>query len=258
MEEGNTQNSSFHWKPLAKGIDYSVQTSSKGNKIFIGFSGWTVQQSWTNHWIENLYPAKLNELKVKTLFSVKGPVHSYYKNREIETRILVQEIKKILKQAEITVKPEIIVVAHSSGAYVAHEFFNYLLADTSETAYLVDGLLTYFNLDGGIGSEENPWTLFPKDKSSKFKAIYGVYAYDSQINVYSPNTEEMIELGKYSENSKAVLVDVTNSGCQATWCVHETLIIQKPYNSNTFDLEKDYFRINKQHPVSYSYLNVLK
>ena len=63
--------------------------------------------------------------------------------------------------------------------------------------------------------------------------------------------------GLFGTRSSPLLIDASGCGCTGTWCVHETLINQKPYNATTFDLKNDYGSINAAHPVTTAYLEVL-
>jgi hypothetical protein len=57
-------------------------------------------------------------------------------------------------------------------------------------------------------------------------------------------------------NNTAAGLNSTNSGCNkgATWCMHDTLINQHPYNPNTYDLEADYTQFGPNHMVTTAYL----
>jgi hypothetical protein len=52
----------------------------------------------------------------------------------------------------------------------------------------------------------------------------------------------------------AVSVDATASGCKAANCFHDTVIISKPYNPQTFDLKQDYQQFDAEHRVTVDYL----
>jgi hypothetical protein len=151
------------------------------------------------------------------------------------------------------------VVAHSSGAYVAHEFFQFLfsLDNLNEFSNLKNRII-YFNLDGGTGVSDFEWTQIENLKIHLFKAIYGVYAFDEQSQISSPNKEEMLEIGKMGANCFSLEIAFENSKCLNKWCVHETLIIEKPHNVNSFDLEKDYTLFSNDRKVCTKYFRVLK
>jgi len=249
----------FEWNTIDSGILYSAVKSKNNQSIFLAFGGWTAKAEWTSIWAENLYAVKLKKLKIAHLFAVKGPKNSLYKDREINNRKLAEKILGILKSQKISSKIQIILVAHSSGAYVAHEFLNTLFALDSANGYKnTKDKISYFNLDGGIGIKEYDWTSLQIDYIQHFKAIYGVYAFDSNTGIYSPNKDEMLELQTLGKNCFPLELNASNCGCIKKWCVHETLIITKPHNINTFDLEKDYTDFNSLRTPVFEYFNVLE
>ncbi len=249
---------SLKWTEIDNGIAYTKLTNQNANSIFIAFGGWTAEKNWVCTWLENLSTQVPKSIKIKHLFAVKGPQNSLYKDREINSKLLAEKITDILKSQKISKKTHIIVVAHSSGAYVAHDFLNFLFAlDSINQFVYVKNKVSYFNLDGGLGIEKYKWTSLQQSHIQHFRAIYGVYAFDNKTGIYSPNKDEMLRVAKLGSNCSALEVNADNSNCQNTWCVHETVIIQNPYNINTFDLKNDYTNFNETRKICSDYLKVL-
>ncbi len=242
------------WLDVLPGISY-LNTETIGENIFIGYGGWSAKPEAVKFWCEKLFYANLQNLKVNKVFAVKGPDSPCYDEREIADSLLAIKLLDICKNENIT---NIIIAAHSSGSFVAHHFFQYLFGTTNlDSLGIIKNKIIYFNLDGGIGSGE---CGFPIDENiaSKLNSIYAVYAYDSTTNKYSSNYETMILLSKKFTNSYEIRLDVSDCGCTGKWCIHDALIIKKPYNPEKFDLVNDYGGINDERPVQSDYLNVLK
>jgi hypothetical protein len=244
------------WETISPGVQYAVAGNAIGDGVFIGFGGWTVQQPWANTWVAALYTAKLHSLGVRHLYSVKGPLDSQYFDREIGTLDLGRNLIALLKSNPGITR--IIVAAHSSGAYVAQALFEDLYtAAKIDSDHVTDGKITYFNLEGGIGSGGSGVEI-TQTMADRLAHIYAVYASIPALKLSSPNMTEMIALGNlFAPKSSAMQINVTGCGCTGTWCVHETLINQIPYNHSTFDLQHDYGSINAEHPVATAYLYVI-
>ena len=244
------------WNGISAGVNYASAVKPTGHDVFIGFSGWTIQQEWANTWVSSLYFAKLRGMGVGHLYSVMGPKQDDYAGRELGTRSLARSLIALMR-ADTACK-HVIVAAHSSGSFVAHALFQDLFGTTGiDSGGVTIEKITYFNLDGGIG---NGGTAVPitQEIADRLEHVYAVYAFEPELKLYSPNKAAMVELGSmFGSKSSALEIDVTGCGCSGAWCVHQTLIVQKPHNPKTFDLELDYHGFNAEHPVTTSYLEVL-
>jgi hypothetical protein len=247
---------SLSWMTVGAGVQYAMADSARGDDVFIGFGGWSVQQPWANTWVAALYTAKLHSLGARHLYSVKGPLDSQYFDREIGTLDLGRHLIALLKSNPGITR--IVVAAHSSGSYVAHALFEDLYTVAKiDSDHATDGKITYFNLDGGIGSGGSGVEI-TQPMADRLAHIYAVYASIPALKLSSANMAEMIALGNlFAPTSSAMQIDVTGCGCTGKWCVHDALINQVPYNHATFDLEHDYGSINADHPVATAYLNVI-
>lgn len=252
----NLYSQTFNWMKLGNGIQYSFVENDKGNDIFVAFGGWKAKQEWVNSWCSELYKAKLKDLGIKHLFSVKGPDEVCNKDKEINLKALADYVKNILYATYYVDK--VIIAAHSSGSFVANELLEILYGEkgiAKDSFYI--NKVHYFNLDGGIGGEDCGTAL--SDSVAKYVSkIYAVAAYDSSSQMYSSNYETMKKLsGMFGDKSELILLDVAESGCKDKWCLHDAVIIRKPHNPGKYDLEKDYTLFDDEHRVQTDYLDVL-
>jgi hypothetical protein len=246
---------SLSWLPVGAGVNYAAADSALGEGVFIGFGGLTIQQEWANGWVANLYAAKLRTLGIRHLYSIEGPNHAEYINREIGTLDLARQLLLLMQSSPASNR--IIVAAHSAGSYVAHALFKDLYDGASiDSSHSTDGRITYFNLDGFIGA----WwqgVEITRAMADRLGHIYGVYAFLPSLNFYSPYRAGMVELGeKFGSRSSSMVIEVSGCGCISDMCLHMTLINQKPYNKLSYD-SSDYARINADHPVATAYLDVI-
>jgi len=243
-----------HWKPSGMGVSYFQNNSiNENSSIFIGFAGYTVKQEWANNWITQLANSTSISLKFSHLFAVKGPDNSLFNNREIDTKRLSNMVDNISSLLFTTDSMHISLVAHSSGAFVAHDFLQQIQKKNPELL----SRITYFCLDGGIGVSANTWTILSDTLAKRLGKIYPVCAFDSENNSWSANYSEMHDLCDLSpQNTELIYIDATESGCnpQAKWCLHDALINRMPHNKQKFDLKNDYNLINAEHPVATYYI----
>ncbi|WP_337866761.1 hypothetical protein [Ignavibacterium sp.] len=246
----------FQWIKIGNGVQYTLTENKIGNNILVAIGGWQAKQQWVNKWSEEMFKAKLNELGIQHIFSVKGPDEVCNKNKEINIKALADYIKNIIYATYYVDK--VILVAHSSGSFVANDLLNLLYGKSgiAKDSFYVNKV-HYFNLDGGIGGSGCGEKL--EDEAINYIVkIYGVAAYDSVSGKYSSNYETMRELSeKYGDKSELIVVDATNSGCNDKWCLHDALIISKPHNPDKYDLEKDYTLFDDERRVQTAYFNQL-
>jgi hypothetical protein len=248
----NAQKPSSQWELIGNGITYKKIASKQVDKIVICFAGWSVKQNGAQNWAEELYLDRLNKNNYVGLFAVQGPKDVFFESLEIETNQLVNYLltSKDFKQQDKS-KLEILVIAHSSGSYVAHHFFHELQKQSPKLLRSI----TYFNLDGDIGSSTSQTTLTKKIVSN-LKKITAVYSFEEINKIISPNKDAMVKIAE-SFPKKVILKEwkTQNSGCVNKWCIHDALINKIPHNPNGFDLERDYNQMNSKHPVNSEYLD---
>lgn len=230
--------------PFARGIHYAKVHDSA--TALVGFAGYAVEQSWADDWNAALGASFLSPGEV---FSVMGPADPLYKGREIQTSHLLPA----LTSARV-----VLVAAHSSGSYVAHNWFHQLL-DSGAAGKAVLARVAYFNLDGGLGDFDPGVSL----NASVATALRSLHAVCSCVNtsLCSPNIQDMQTVKQRFPFASLFQIDASRSGCVATWCVHMTLINTKPFNSSGTDGPHDYTDFAPPHglqTVQYRPTNSLK
>ena len=62
---------------------------------------------------------------------------------------------------------------------------------------------------------------------------------------------------RYSAAGGVLAVNASRSGCRAgaKWCLHDALVTERPHNSETYDLERDYQGFLPDRPASVAYLS---
>ena len=100
----------------------------------------------------------------------------------------------------------VIIAAHSSGSFVAHELFAELGAMEARGAALLRRTV-YYDLDGGESG------LTP-EIVAQLRRAYFVYAEDSTTGTLSANAATMMALGaRYASAGGALEVNAARSGC---------------------------------------------
>ena len=160
-----------------------------------------------------------------------------YASREIGNSELAA---RLLTQAAAS--SHVIVIAHSSGGFVADELFTFV--DPTVMAKMA-----YFNLDGGS------WAL-TEGMVTTMLGVYFCNAHDS-VAGDSENTSSDESLHAEFAASHLFTVDADGSGCDvgAGWCLHDTLIINYPHDPTTFDLALDYTDFTGGRQVVTSYVD---
>lgn len=236
----------FSWQSLSKGI----HCYGKAGNILITFAGWSVKQSWADNWARELFLNSREILDAECVYSVRGPEKADFSSKDINCDTLGSNLLQLQHVGNI------IVIAHSSGSFVAHDFFQNLLKN--DVIGLLKNKIYYFCLDGGIGENNTELT---NDVVGYLKYIYAVYAFDSKTYSYSANKDDMQLLQKrFADKCKCIEVDAICSECEknAKWCLHDALIAITPYNKKSFDLENDYNSLGSTNKVCIDYLNILR
>lgn len=251
-----SQGNEFNWQKITEGVSYTNTEPTVNQNITLCLGGWTVKKEWVETWAENLYQAKLKEQAFGHLYAIKGPDQVFYDSLEIDMIAVVNHFIAVFKRAyELNHAVEIIVIAHSSGSFVAHNFFLHLFK-TLPADSKIRKRIRYFNLDGDSGTGHSEIEL-TENIATNLAKIYAVAAFDKSANIFSPNQNAMLAIDSaFADKSKYIEVLFENTGCTGKWCVHELLINMQPYNPESFDLEKDYNEINSSHPVCTEYLSI--
>ena len=233
LEDASTDAGETNWSAVSFGI--TGKHLGAGENIAVVYGGYTATDAESQAWITALVSAKLAALHVGQIYAVRGPKDADYSSREIGNSTLAARL------ATQTAASSIVVVAHSSGGFVADELFTF--ASTT-----VLGKVTYFNLDGGSYAMN----------SAMVAKMHGVYICDAHDPAAgnSENTSSDQNLHSSLAGSSLFTVDATGSGCNvgAGWCLHDTLITSLPHNPANYDLALDYTDFTGDHHVVVSYL----
>jgi hypothetical protein len=216
------------WTIVGNGVAYK-KANNAGAGVFIGYAGYSVPLDRSAAWVDALLEARLAAIGVGHVYAVRGPSDAGYNNKDIaNTRLSTHLVNGAGPAA-----PFVLVAAHSSGSYVAHEMFGQVFEGTRDPQHVLEGKVLYANLDGG-GTAPH---LLASLKKFKF-----VWAEDTTLaSGRSSNAGGMEAQGRANGDSGLRLV-VDRSGCRsgAKWCLHDLLITTRPHNPNTFDLVRDY------------------
>jgi hypothetical protein len=209
------------WQTVGYGIERS--TVGAGNNVLVTYGGYSATLADSQAFSLALGgSASFGGLGVGSVYASQGPRDAGYNAREIGNSELAAQLATKAAAADF-----IIVVAHSSGAFVADELFTEASSD-------VLAKIVYFDLDGGSWALTNALV-------AELKAVYFVDARDS-VAGESHNASAIQSLHSDFAASRLFQVDADGSGCNvgATWCLHDTLITTRPHNHSMFDLNDDY------------------
>src|SRR5262249_43306618 len=102
---------------LGDGIAFKDTANPRGRSIFIAFAGYNVSLESSCTWATALYRASLESRGVRYIWAVQGPATPYYTQKEIGTAHLADAlVARVHGDTQF-----VLVAAHSSGSYVAHE-----------------------------------------------------------------------------------------------------------------------------------------
>jgi hypothetical protein len=231
------------WRNVGVGVSCRDTGRTRAYATFVAYGGWGVGETWARTWVDEVYRTALAHRGVRYLCAVRGPASVDYAGREIGNAAL---------GALLLSRPRglVIVAAHSSGSFVAHELLAELEAMGPRGAALL-GRTVYYDLDGGESG------LTP-EIVGHLRRAYFVYADDGTTATRSANAATMIALGtRYAAQGGVLAVNAARSGCRAgaKWCLHDALVTERPHNPDTFDLEQDYQGFLPDRPAAVAYLS---
>jgi hypothetical protein len=223
------------WSPVSFGV--TTMDVGGGNNIVIAYGGYTATDEDSQAWVTQMTSVRLAQLGVGHLYAVRGPEDPDYSSREIGNSELAAALA-----TQATPASYVIVMAHSSGGFVADELFTFI--DSSVMAKIA-----YFNLDGGS------WAL-TEAMVGTMRGVYFCNAHDS-VAGDSENTSSDESLHAEFAASHFFTVDADGSGCDvgAGWCLHDTLITTRPHDPTTYDLALDYTDFTGGRQVVTSYVD---
>ena len=216
------------WTSVGFGVAY--QRLGDGDAVLIAYGGYSAQLSYSEGWARELWRAKLQAMGVGHVYAVQGPRDASYAGDEIANT----KLRAHLANGVGAGAPFMLVVAHSSGAFVAHELLRQLHGAGDDATL---GKTVYANLDaGGSG--------FDATIASKLRRVAFVSARDASLSAgTSANASAARSLGDaYSAYGKWQEVVVHDSGCHsgARWCLHDVLVTHRPHRPDFYDLKDDY------------------
>jgi hypothetical protein len=229
------------WTSVGYGVEYQQQNA--GSAFLIVYGGYQAEISWSSAWATELVDVMLGSAGIGHVFgrvyAVQGPEDPGYDAKEIGN----SKLRAHLATIDDGVSP-IIVVAHSSGVFVAHELLDQLYNAGQDD---VLARISYANLDGG-------GTGLTDDIVASLGQITFAYAHDPTLDDgYSENHDSAIELGAdYAPKATTFEVTVPNTGCDdgAGWCLHDVLITHRPHDPTYYDLADDYTDFDNRTPTT--------
>jgi len=210
---------------IGTGVAMKDAANPAGSSLFVAYGGFNVSLEATEAWASALYKSTLQAKGVRYIWAVQGPAQSNYAGLEIGN-------SKIATAMTTLVTPTtkyILVAAHSSGSFVAHELLNQL-ANGRDPGNVTQGKVIYFNLDGGSQGGAAT-TGLSSTVVGRLKKAYFVSPMANGTDGF--NTATMQSLGAtYAGSGGYFTVDSSASGCGAGNhdCVHISLITTKPHN----------------------------
>jgi hypothetical protein len=239
------------WDALGTGV-HAKTIEGGGANVLIVYGGYTAQDLYVERWADEHVRARGDRLELAALYAVRGPDQSGYAHREIQNSKLAAHLAAgVAERAR-----SIVIVAHSSGTFVAAELVGMLRDGRGGVPADTLSKVTLFNLDGGGGLD-----------SATMRAMAGayfVYACDAALGRCSHNASTMKDLGaRYASAGGALAVDARSSGCSAhaaggLWCLHDTLVTTRPHDPLHYDLARDYTDFSGARVVVTSYLDALE
>ncbi len=203
---------------IGEGVAFKDTGNPRGTSAFLAYAGWSVSLAGARAWATALYRAALEARGVRYIWAIQGPAHPYYAGHEIGTKRIVDALA-----ARVTSDTGfVLVAAHSSGSYVAHELFA-RLEDGSDPANAVGGKVVYFDLDGALGG------LTPA-VAARLRHAYFVASIDGTSGTPSPNADGMRAAPTVFPGASFFANPATGCKAGATWCVHMTLITTQPHD----------------------------
>ncbi len=226
------------WGPFATGLAARATglAGAAPADVVVVYGGYGASTAHVQSLADALFSAAFAARRAGWLVAVKGPDDPRYVNRsDIANSALAAELTG---RGSGKLYGSITLVAHSSGAYVAEE----LLAGLAPTPGAL-ARVRYYNLDGGTRD------LAPH--RAALGALRFVYAQDGTR--LSRNAGAM-QSAASAAGLTPFVVDATGSGCASADCLHDAVVIARPWSATTFDVARDYTQFSPSRPVVTSYL----
>jgi hypothetical protein len=229
---------------IGYGIAYKDSQDPSARNVFIGYAGYPFPLDASQSWVTELYHARLRELGVRHVYAVQGPADVPYSQLEIGNSHIATALGTQLEDGAF-----VLVAAHSSGTYVAHELFGQLVGGLDPEGVTADAVV-YFNLDGGLAGIDDAIL-------GHLRRTYFVSALDGSTGTGAANRDAMQYAGDmWSFAGGYVEIEASASGCNAgaPWCLHMVVINQRPHDPNDSDVIDYYDFVDR--PVVTEYIDV--
>jgi hypothetical protein len=216
-EEAQTAGANLSgWSDVSYGVARKDNAGS-GSTALVVYGGYGAQPQHSQSWALAIAAAR-PDLDLGFIYAIRGPRDAGYNAKEIGNRALSRELTSVAPT-------RIVMLAHSSGGYVADEILNDFDNDMLSR-------IDYFDLDGGTAGLTN--TIARNLRSLNF-----VWAHASNVGL-SRNGAFMKSQVQAFAGSKGTQIEAVGSGCLTSNCLHDTLITSKPHDHNTFNVALDY------------------
>jgi hypothetical protein len=216
------------------GVAHKDSGNPRGDDVFVGYGGFGTSLDDSCAWVTALYEAALRDRGVRFVYCVQGPATVGYVGLEIGNSKVARRLV-----TEVTARTRfILVAAHSSGSFVAHELLRQLadpFLDLDPDDLTTDRVV-YVNLDGGAAG-------LPLSAVQRLRHAAFVAAVDVDTATASPNRSTMVTSGgAYGSAASYRQLDVADSGCASggVWCVHMTPITTRPHDARQAATSLDY------------------
>lgn len=205
----------------------------------IAFAGWRVPADLAWGWMQALAPhAGLADTALRC--AVRGPQDASDRREDLDTAAFARWLAA-LAAAGAPARP-VVVVAHSSGSYVAHRWLRHLRGQ-GEAGRALLARIDYYNLDGDIGSGER--ALDP-DLIVELASVQAVLAVNADGGESANATAMRALVAAAPQRVRLRVLEATPGACApapergARWCLHQTLITPRPARREGFDVPADY------------------
>lgn len=182
---------------------------------------------------------------MRHVWAVQGPTTVGYANLEVGNSFIAAKLTSVLED-----DGKVIVAAHSSGSYVAHELIAQLEGGLDDAGVTADKLV-YFNLDGGTAG------LYDAAVQRRHRA-YFVSVYDGATGTAAPNRDAMQYLDSvWHSNGGYLELEGNGSGCNdgAPWCLHMAVINALPHDPSDSSVIDYYDFVDR--PVVRAYIDMV-
>lgn len=245
-EDALDENVSDVWSD-GPGYGVRFRRANENKDVAIFYGGYGASLTASQSWADETFAEDLEARGFGVLYAVKGPLHADYRDWEIGN----SKIAKRLVGDEGASASRIVVIAHSSGAFVAHELLSQL-ADGRDVNGVTAGKITYFNLDGAGGPPSKALANLGAAWAVSVRDTNGVRSMNASTADF--NGGNYAAAGKGGLHELAAQAGVCASG--AKWCLHMVTTNERPHNKWGLDVAHDYTDFDG-HPVQLGFLSRL-